>query len=345
VTNLDVRHVARGQVQVLGRFFGHDQRPAAELVVLQLRHQALGLARLDVERIDDLQAPLAVELRQDRGDRGAVHLAVDLLREAARLGRERHAAADEDRRGQRAVTGAAALLALGLLGGAADFRARLLRLGAGAARVAVGNDHLVDQVFAELAAEDGVGNRQRLFAVADGKFHRRLSLCLARRADDDVAARRARHGALDRDQAALGVDPDHFQALRALAHRTHVAGHLLAREYAARRLPLADRTRGTMRQRVAVRRVAHLEVPALDRALEALALGHALDVDDLADLEDVGLDLAADAEVADLVVGDAQLPQATAGFDLGLGQVAGFGLVDQGGALDANSDLHGAVAV
>jgi hypothetical protein len=46
------------------------------------------------------------------------------------------------------------------------------------------------------------------------------------------------------------------------------------------------------------------------------------------DFEDVGLDLAADGEVADLVGFHAQLPQATTGFDLGLGQVAGGRLVD-----------------
>jgi hypothetical protein len=62
------------------------------------------------------------------------------------------------------VTRAAALLLLRLLGGAGDFRTRLLRLGAGAARVAVGNDDLVDQVLAEFAAEDRVGNRQLLAA-------------------------------------------------------------------------------------------------------------------------------------------------------------------------------------
>src|SRR5690606_9934251 len=114
---------------------------------------------------------------------------------------------------------------------------------------------------------------------------------------------------------------------------------------AARGLALADRAGRAVRQRVAVRRVAHAEVPALDRALEALALGHALDVDQLADLENVGLDLAADFEVADLVGGDAQLPQAAAGLDLGLGQVAGLGLGEQRGAAHAGGDLHGAVAV
>jgi hypothetical protein len=57
---------------------------------------------------------------------------------------------------------------------------------------------------------------------------------------------------------------------------------------------------------------------ALDRALEALTLGHALDVDDLADFEDVGLDLATDGEVTELVVGNAELPQTATGFNLGL---------------------------
>src|SRR5690606_27660576 len=101
----------------------------------------------------------------------------------------------------------------------------------------------------------------------------------------------------DRDQAALDVDLDHLQPLGGLGVGAHVAGHLLAREHAARGLPLADRAGAAMRQRVAVGGVTHAEVPALDRALEALALGDALDVDDLAGLEDVGLDLAANLEV------------------------------------------------
>src|SRR5690606_5411984 len=67
--------------------------------------------------------------------------------------------------------------------------------------------------------------------------------------------------------------------------------------------------------------------------------------DQLADLEDVGLDLAANLEVGDLVVGHAQLPQAATGLDLGLGQVTGFGLGQQRSALDAGGDLDGAVAV
>src|SRR5688572_7448441 len=145
------------------------------------------------------------------------------------------------------------------------------------------------------------------------------SSTFARGANDDVAARRARNRTLDRDQAALGVDLDHLEPLHGLLDRAHVAGHLLAREHATRRLALADGARRTMRQRVAVRRVAHLEVMALDRALEALALGHARHVDDLADGEDVGLDLGADFEVAGVLVVDAEFPEAATRFHLRLG--------------------------
>src|SRR5690606_17540659 len=343
--HFNVRQVARGQVQVLRGVLGDDQRAATQLETLELVHQARGLRRVDVERLDDRDAALAVELGQDHRDRGPVHLSVDLLREAARLGREGHAAADEDRSRQCAMTRAAALLLLRLLGGAVDLGARLLRLGAGTTGIAVRHDHLVDQVFAEFATEYRVGHRQRVVATVDGEFHRHLSLCLARGTHDDVTTRRTGDGALDCDQAALCVDLDHLQALRGLRVGAHVAGHLLARKHATRGLALADRAGRAMRQRVAVRRVAHAEVPALDRALEALALGDALDVDDLAGLEDVGLDLAAHLEVADPVVAHAQFPQAAAGFDLGLGQVARLGLVDQRGAPGADGHLHGAVAV
>src|SRR5579864_7681101 len=121
------------------------------------------------------------------------------------------------------------------------------------------------------------------------------SSTLRRGTDHDVAARRTRHRAANCDQVTLGVDLDHFEIHHRLVLGAHVTGHLLARKHAARRLALTDGARRTMRQRVTVCRVAHREVPALDRALEALALGDARDVDFLAGLEYfVGLQLAAD---------------------------------------------------
>ncbi len=91
--------------------------------------------------------------------------------------------------------------------------------------------------------------------------------------------------------------------------------------------------------------IAHTEVVALDGALEALTLGDTLDVDDLADFEDVRLDFAANGEIAELRVFNAEFPQATTRFHLRLGEVAGFRLVDQGSATRADGHLHGAVAV
>src|SRR5690606_39220960 len=172
-----------------------------------------------------------------------------------------------------------------------------------------------------------------------------ISSSLRRAADDDVAARSARHRTLDRDQALVGVDLDHDQVLDRAAHVAHVARHLLAGEHAARRLALADGARGAVRPRVAVRRVAHGEVVALDRALEALALGDAGHVDLLAHLEHVGAQLAADLVVADFVVGDPELPQPAAGLDLCLGVVPGQRLGQQRSATAAGGNLHGGVAV
>src|SRR5690606_8890362 len=180
VTDLDVGQVAGRQVQVFGRVLGHQQRAAPAAELLQARDHDGGLGRVGVQALDHGQAALAVELGQDRRDRGAVHLAVDLLLEAARLGREGHATAGEDRRGQRAVAGATALLLLGLLGGAGNFRAGLLRLGAGTAGIAVGDHDLVYQVLVELAPEDLLGDRHGLAAVVDGQFHRHAPLLVGR---------------------------------------------------------------------------------------------------------------------------------------------------------------------
>src|SRR6185437_17137615 len=122
---------------------------------------------------------LTVQLGQDRAHGGTVLLTIDLLLEAARLCREGDTAADEDRSRQCAMTRAAALLLLRLLGGTCHFGASLLRLGAGATGVAVSNDDLVNQIFAEIATEHGVGDRDLVIATRDNEFHRHLSLCLA----------------------------------------------------------------------------------------------------------------------------------------------------------------------
>src|SRR5471032_3360745 len=173
-----------------------------------------------------------------------------------------------------------------------------------------------------------------------------FSSTLGRRADDDVATGCTRYRALHRNQVTLGVDLDHFQTLRRTAHGTHVTGHLLAREHATRGLTLTDRTRRAMRQRVTVGSVTHFEVPALDRALEALAFRHAGHVNDLPDGKHVvSLDLGAHGVLAEIVGRHAELPQTTTRLNLGLRVMTFQRLRQQVCALGARRNLDGAVAI
>src|SRR5947209_5879656 len=91
-----------------------------------------------------------------------------------------------------------------------------------------------------------------------------------------------------------------------------MAGHLLVLEHAARVLAVAGRAVRAVRNGNAVGRAETAEAPALHRAGETLALGHAGDVDQLARNEMVGADRRADVEQR--ILGDPELR------DLGLGR-------------------------
>ena len=95
----------------------------------------------------------------------------------------------------------------------------------------------------------------------------------------------------------------------------------------------------------AVRRLAAGEVVALHRAGEALADGGAGDIDDLARLEDVGLELGAGGEIGAFACGEAEFDQRLARLDLGFGVVARGGLREQLRRLLAERHLDGAIAV
>src|SRR5579871_3210837 len=68
-------------------------------------------------------------------------------------------------------------------------------------------------------------------------------------AHQDVAAVGPGYGALDHDQAALGVDRDDLQVLGGDADVTQMTRHLLARKRTARILPVAGRAMGAMGDR------------------------------------------------------------------------------------------------
>merc|ERR1711960_22988 len=115
-------------------------------------------------------------------------------------------------------------------------------------------------------------------AMRSGTLH-----CVA---DVDGAATRAGDGALDEQQALLGVDGVHREVEDGHALAAHAAGHAHALEDAARGRRGADRTGLAV---VAVRTVRSgdaLEVVALHDTRGALALAGADDVDQLARRED-----------------------------------------------------------
>ncbi len=58
--------------------------------------------------------------------------------------------------------------------------------------------------------------------------------------NDHAAAAVTRDGALDQEKVSLAINAYDLKVLHGAAHATHVARHLLALEYAARRLVLAD---------------------------------------------------------------------------------------------------------
>ena len=92
----------------------------------------------------------------------------------------------------------------------------------------------------------------------------------------------AGHRALDEDQAAFVIDAHDFEILLGAFLVTHVTGHLLVLEDAARILALASRTQGTVADRNAVGGAHAAETPALHAARKALALRVPGNIDQLA---------------------------------------------------------------
>src|SRR5690606_5791391 len=150
------------------------------------------------------------------------------------------------------------------------------------------------------------GGLRRLHAAREGSVSR--TSLLHGVADLDPRALVTRDGALDHDQAAVGVDAEDGQVLGGDDFLAEVAGHLLALERATRILTLTGRTVRAVRDGDAVRGAQTAEVPALHGAGEALADGLGLDVDLLAGDEVVGRELGAhvhhrvrvDAEFGDI---------------------------------------------
>src|SRR3954454_16071626 len=120
------------------------------------------------------------------------------------------------------------------------------------------------------------------------------------RPDLDDGALRAGNGAAQQDQVLVRDDVDDLEAALGDSLVAHLARAADALEHARWRGGGADRARGAHVVRAVGDRAAR-EVVALDRALEALALGDGGDLDGLALLERLDGDGLADLQLAGLV--------------------------------------------
>ena len=120
-------------------------------------------------------------------------------------------------------------------------------------------------------------------------------------------------------------------------------GHLLVLEHAARILAVAGRTVRTVRDGNAVGRAETAEAPALHRAGEALALGDAGDIDQLARNEMIGAEVR--SYVEQRIVGYAELDHPHLGLDLSLAEGDALRLGDVLRLRLAGAELDGGIAV
>src|SRR4051812_26656315 len=140
-------------------------------------------------------------------------------------------------------------------------------------------------------------------------------------------APRPGHGSADEQEVAARIDVDHLEPKLGHAPVAHVPRHADALQHPRRRGACADRARCPN----VVRTVADgptVEVVAANRALEALALRAAADLDLLAFLESRDGHLIADLELAVLVLAQAELGEVAEGGRAGLLQMTQPGLLE-----------------
>src|SRR4051812_36951822 len=165
------------------------------------------------------------------------------------------------------------------------------------------------------------------------------ALAIGAHLHDPVA--RAGDRAAQHQQVVARVDAHDLEAALRDALVAHLAGPADALEHARGIRGGADRARGAHVVRAVADRAAG-EVVALDRALEALALRDAGDLDLLAGLEGLDRDGLTDGQLAGLV---AELDDVLHRRRVGLAQMPELGLGDVLLAYRAERELDGLVAV
>ncbi len=166
-----------------------------------------------------------------------------------------------------------------------------------------------------------------------------------RRTNDDTGACRTRESTFDQQQVIRNIYLNNLETLSRYTSIAHVTRHLLAFPDATRRLTLTDGARNSMRTRVTVRGILHVEIVALDGALEALALGGPGDINQLTGSKKLDRQLRTRRKLSDISRIGTELPKTFAGLSTSLGKVPRKGLGDARRLALASSDLNSTVAV
>src|SRR5690606_12263757 len=136
-----------------------------------------------------------------------------------------------------------------------------------------------------------------------------------------------------------------LQVLHRASAYAHVPSHALTREDATGRLPLTDRTRCAVREGRTMGGITAGEIVPFHDTGETLTDRRACDIDDLAFLEQIDLDLATHDEILAFVALQAELHERLPWSDLRLRVMSCERLVHARGFTLADRDLNGAIAV
>src|SRR5271166_3250701 len=166
---------------------------------------------------------------------------------------------------------------------------------------------------------------------------------LHRVAKRDPAALVSRHGALNQDQATLGIGLHDLEIERGDTLDTQVAGHLFVLEGLAGILAPTGRSMRAMRYGDAVGSAQAGEVPAFHRTRKALAGRNSRHIDELTNHEMIGRDLGTDWNEIALL--HAELDQLALGLDLRHGEMPAFRLGQIIGLARSRAELQRNIAI
>jgi hypothetical protein len=123
---------------------------------------------------------------------------------------------------------------------------------------------------------------------------------LDRRTNNHIGTGSPRKSTLYQQQIVCDIHLNNFETLSRYTGITHMTSHLLAFPDSTGRLTLADRTRDTVRSRVAVSGILHVEIVTLDSSLKTFTFRGTGNIHHLAGSKALNRQLCASSDLGEL---------------------------------------------